>query len=82
MREPPARFEQTTKDRESFKAVILEAAKSEMDYLTQAGLGNSPVHGMGASESTSAANGHANLVAAMQRLGLSEAGAKVAAQGR
>lgn len=68
-------------DRESFKAVILEAAKSEMDYLTQAGLGNSPVHGMGAS-GEAGDQSQAKLTVAMQRLGLSEAGAKIAASGR
>lgn len=68
-------------DRDGFKAVILEAAKAEMEYLTQAGLGSSPVHGMGASES-STDQGQAKLASAMQRLGLSEAAAKVAAQGR
>lgn len=69
-------------DREAFRTIILEAVKAEMDYLAQAGLGSSPVHGMGASDSNGTDQGQAKLAMAMQRLGLSEAAAKVAAQGR
>lgn len=70
-------------DRDAFKSVILEAAKGEMEYLAQAGLGSSPVHGMGASDPNGAGGQAQNkLEQAMQRLGLSESAAKVAAQGR
>lgn len=68
-------------DREAFKAVILEAVKAEMEYLAQAGVGASPVTGMGATE-PNGATGQNRLAAAMQRLGLSESAAAVAAKGR
>lgn len=70
-------------DRDAFKSVILEAAKGEMEYLAQAGLGSSPVRGMGASDPNGASGqAQGKLEQAMQRLGLSESAAKVAAQGR
>lgn len=70
-------------DRDGFTKIILEAAKAEMEYLAQAGVGGSPVQGMGASDSAGgAAQGQTRLVQAMQRLGLSEAAANMAAQGR
>lgn len=68
-------------DRDAFRAVILEAAQTEMEYLAQAGIGTSPVTGMGATEAGTG-NDQGRLVAAMQRLGLSESAATVAAKGR
>jgi len=65
-------------DKDGFKKAIDEAVKAEAEYLAK--LGNGRIVGMGGSETP--AFDEAALAKTFQALGMSEAGAKVAAQGR
>jgi hypothetical protein len=73
-------------DKDAFSAKIAEAIKAEIEYLTKAtGLGS--IRGLGESagnndEVQSQEALQSNLVEAFADLGLSEAGAKIAAKGR
>ena len=71
-------------DETATKAGIAEAAKSELAYLAGVGAaGSGRITGMGGSTGAAASQGDVTkLTEAMQKLGLSEAAAKAAAQGR
>lgn len=65
-------------DKDGFKKAIDEAVKVEAEYLAK--IGNGRIVGMGGSEAP--AFDESKLVESFKALGMSEAGAKVAAQGR
>ena len=65
-------------DKDAFKAVIDEAVKAEAEYLAK--IGNGRIVGMGGSEAP--AFNEATLVESFKALGMSDTGAKLAAQGR
>lgn len=65
-------------DKDAFKKVIDEAIKAEADYLAK--IGNGRIVGMGGGEAP--AFNEAALVESFKALGMSDTGAKLAAQGR
>lgn len=68
-------------DVDAFRVQIAEAVKAELTYL--AGVtGSGKITGMGGSSGSQPAGDVNKLAEAMQRMGLSEAAAKAAAQGR
>lgn len=71
-------------DETVYGEVIAEKAKAELAYLAEAGVGRGQVRGMGPKPETPPASpdAQARMVEAFQRMGLDEAAAKVAANGR